>query len=370
MKGLLKRLSPFAPDQSGAVSVLYDLGGIIVICDAGGCTGNICGFDEPRWFVRKSAIFSAGLRDMDAILGRDKRLVEKLKDVTDKTKGSFAALIGTPVPAVIATDFRALKRMAEKKCGVPVITVDCTGTRLYDEGASDAYMELFETFAEDGQEVVPGRLGVIGATPLDTSDVYADEKIRSVMMEKGYAQVLCYGMGDDLDAVKAAGSAEKNLVIAPSGLKAARYLEKRFGTPYEIAYPILPLEMKEPLMQIKGKKVLVIHQQAAANEIRGILRAAGNNDVTAAGFFLQDKELKEPQDIHLTTEAQLEQLLTEGGFDVVIADPLLKRVARTYDGLWIDAIHFAVSGNLITGESGSGVQYQTDEKRSEGEIHD
>ena len=28
MKGLLKYLSPLAPDQSGAASVLYDLGGI------------------------------------------------------------------------------------------------------------------------------------------------------------------------------------------------------------------------------------------------------------------------------------------------------------------------------------------------------
>ena len=39
MRGLRKYLTPFAPDQSGAVSVLYEFGGIIVICDAGGCTG-------------------------------------------------------------------------------------------------------------------------------------------------------------------------------------------------------------------------------------------------------------------------------------------------------------------------------------------
>ena len=39
MKGLRKYLTPFAPDQSGAVSVLYELGGMLVICDAGGCTG-------------------------------------------------------------------------------------------------------------------------------------------------------------------------------------------------------------------------------------------------------------------------------------------------------------------------------------------
>ena len=84
MRGLRKYLTPFAPDQSGAVSVLFELGGIVVICDAGGCTGNVCGFDEPRWFEQKSAIFSAGLRDMDAILGRDDRLVAKLADVVQK----------------------------------------------------------------------------------------------------------------------------------------------------------------------------------------------------------------------------------------------------------------------------------------------
>ena len=103
MRGLRKFLTPFAPDQSGAVSVFYEFGGIIVICDAGGCTGNICGFDEPRWFESKSALFSAGLRDMDAILGRDDRLVAKLADAATKLDAKFAAIIGTPVPAVIGT---------------------------------------------------------------------------------------------------------------------------------------------------------------------------------------------------------------------------------------------------------------------------
>lgn len=134
MKGLRKYLTPFAPDQSGAVSVLYELGGIIVICDAGGCTGNVCGFDEPRWFSRKSAVFSAGLRDMDAILGRDDRLVEKLTDAASKLEVSFAAVIGTPVPAVIGTDYRALERMSEKRIDLPILTVDTDGMELYDAG--------------------------------------------------------------------------------------------------------------------------------------------------------------------------------------------------------------------------------------------
>ena len=101
MKGLWKYLSPFSPDQSGASAVLYGLGGIVLVCDAGGCAGNICGFDEPRWFKQKSAVFSAGLRDMDAILGRDDRLVDKLALAVADVEADFAAIIGTPVPALL-----------------------------------------------------------------------------------------------------------------------------------------------------------------------------------------------------------------------------------------------------------------------------
>ena len=130
MRGLRKYLTPFAPDQSGAVSVLYEFGGIIVICDAGGCTGNICGFDEPRWFESKSALFSAGLRDMDAILGRDDRLVAKLADAVTKLDAKFAAIIGTPVPAVIGTDYHALKRMTE----AGAVSCVCRGKRRNGSG--------------------------------------------------------------------------------------------------------------------------------------------------------------------------------------------------------------------------------------------
>ena len=179
MRGLRKYLTPFAPDQSGAVSVFYEFGGIIVICDAGGCTGNICGFDEPRWFESKSALFSAGLRDMDAILGRDDRLVEKLADAATKLDAKFAAIIGTPVPAVIGTDYHALKRMTEKKVNLPIMTVDTDGMELYDKGEEKAWLELFFVFAGEKEEVIPGRIGILGMTPQDISDLRAADRIRN-----------------------------------------------------------------------------------------------------------------------------------------------------------------------------------------------
>ena len=238
MRGLRKYLTPFAPDQSGAVSVLFELGGIVVICDAGGCTGNVCGFDEPRWFEQKSAIFSAGLRDMDAILGRDDRLVAKLADAAEKVDATFAAVIGTPVPAVIATDYLALKRMSEKKINLPILTVNTDGMEHYDKGEEKAFLELFRTFAVEKYPVDEHRIGILGMTPQDVSDLKAADKMRELFQQKYDQQAVCYGMGDGLEEIKKASSASKNIVVSPAALVAAQYLEKTFGTPYEISYPL------------------------------------------------------------------------------------------------------------------------------------
>lgn len=105
-----------------------------------------------------------GLRDMDAILGRDDRLVEKIGKACEKLSADFIAVIGTPVPAVIGTDYKALSRMIEKKTGIPALTIDTDGTKLYDIGEKKTWKELFKKFAVK-QEVEPGRVGIIGATP-------------------------------------------------------------------------------------------------------------------------------------------------------------------------------------------------------------
>ena len=255
MRGLRKFLTPFAPDQSGAVSVFYEFGGIIVICDAGGCTGNICGFDEPRWFESKSALFSAGLRDMDAILGRDDRLVAKLADAATKLDAKFAAIIGTPVPAVIGTDYHALKRMTEKKVDLPIMTVDTDGMELYDKGEEKAWLELFYVFSGEKEDVIPGRVGILGMTPQDISDLHAADRIRKRFAEEGKTAV-CYGMGDGLGAVKKVSNVERHIVVSPAALEAAKYLERTYGTPYEVGYPLVDELIFD--MDYHGKKVLIV----------------------------------------------------------------------------------------------------------------
>ena len=342
MRGLRKYLTPFAPDQSGAVSVLYELGGIIVICDAGGCTGNVCGFDEPRWFERKSAVFSAGLRDMDAILGRDDRLVAKLVDAAEKVEAGFAAVIGTPVPAVIGTDYQALKRMCEKKTDLPVLAVNTDGMELYDGGERKAYLELFKVFAREKLPVETGGVGILGMTPQDVSDLKAADKLREKFRERGQ-RAICYGMGDGLDEVKKASSVEKNIVVSPAALECARYLEKTFGTPYEVGYPLV--EELVPDMEYAGKKILIVQQQVMAGSIRAELRKrGGDGKITVASWFSMEKDLLEEGDVSLKDEEDYMELVEKGRYDVIFADPCMRRMTKDFSGVFVDAVHFAVSG--------------------------
>ena len=345
MRGLRKYLTPFAPDQSGAVSVLFELGGIVVICDAGGCTGNVCGFDEPRWFEQKSAIFSAGLRDMDAILGRDDRLVAKLADVVQKIDATFVAVIGTPVPAVIATDYLALKRMSEKKIKLPILTVDTDGMELYDKGEEKAFLELFKIFAIEKYQAEEDRIGILGMTPQDVSDLDAADKMRELFQQKYDQQAVCYGMGDGLEEIKKASSASKNIVVSPAALVAAQYLEKTFGTPYEISYPLAGELIPE--MDYTGKKILVVHQQVIADSIRRELKARGAEIVQVADWFMMKKELREEGDVFLRDEDDYIEVVENGDFDIIFADECMKRMVPEFGGIFVNTRHFAVSGKLI-----------------------
>lgn len=357
VRGLWKGLTPFAPDQSGAASVFYELGGILVICDAGGCTGNVCGFDEPRWFGERSAIFSAGLRDMDAILGRDDRLVAKLTDAAEKIDANFAAVIGTPVPAVIATDYRALQRMCEKKTNLPILTVDTNGMELYDMGEEKAWLTLFKTFAgkdvasqkeasEEDDSSKKMKIGVLGLTPHDVSDLHVEEKFRK--LENENTHYICYGMGAGIDKVKTAGSVDKNLVVAPAALETAKYLEKEFGTPYEVGYPFV--DELIPELDYERKKILIIHQQVIANAIRQEIRIRSdeqqNTEVTVASWFMMKSEFSEEGDLSLKEEKDYCKLVQNGNYDIVFADENMRGLVPGFKGTFVNVRHFAVSGKL------------------------
>ena len=78
-------LPPFAPDYSGVCGALFSLGGMIVIHDAAGCTGNYVNYDEPRWYDGGAMVYCSGLRELDAVLGNDEKLIRNICEKIELT---------------------------------------------------------------------------------------------------------------------------------------------------------------------------------------------------------------------------------------------------------------------------------------------
>ena len=349
-------LPPFAPDTAGAAAVLYPLGGMTVIVDAGGCAGNICGFDEPRWQedAEPSAVFSAGLRDMDAIMGRDANLVVKIREAAAELTVSFVGLVSTPVPAIIATDFRAVCRMVEKETGLPAIAVRTDGTRLYDRGASAACDALVQKFTAPRPHDAPRTgLGVLGLTPLD----FSREERASLHALLGREDTPIRFF-DRLDDFREAARLKELLVVSPTGLKAARRLQRQWNIPIRAELPPAFIHeafsgvlsrLADLLQDRQPSEVLIVHQQILANGLRRAIRqrfpALPAGAVTVGSFFALDRALQREGDLHFRGEQAFHAYLQAHPDAIVIGDALLARaVPKPFGGTLLDLPHFALSG--------------------------
>jgi len=371
MKGLYKVLPPFAPDYSGACSVLFELEGISVIQDAAGCTGNFVGYDEPRCYGSSAAIFTSELREVDAVFGDDKKLINKIEGAVHILDKKFVAIFGSPAPLVMGTDYKAIATVLAKKINIPVFSFDTNGIDYYDKGASAAFLELAHSFVKPelaGKELA---VNILGATPLDIGKNEQAQKLVLLIENAGFAVQSCWSMGSTLDDIAGAAKANANIVVSWSGLKAAKYMQSKFGTSYLVGLPIGANASRQFINNLRNLvgledeiettnyvanvpalnadlSALVIGEQVKSNSIRDCLRMdMGITDVDVVSFFSMEEELAEERDIHIESEGEWEELANNGKYDIVIGDPLYKDLMRANSkSKFIDFPHFAVSSRI------------------------
>ena len=165
--------------------------------------------------------------------------------------------------------------------------------------------------------------------------------------------MICPGAGADPSALGRIGEADINYVLSPSGLAAAKWLQERYGTPWQYCLPyaenilhrFVPEVSKTPEL-FSGKKVLIVHQQVIADSLRNLLYAKGVTTDTA-GFFLMNRDLIREYDWALREEIDLRGIVLEKGYDLVIADRSFAPLLNGLDVTLIHLPHFAVSGYLV-----------------------
>jgi nitrogenase molybdenum-iron protein alpha/beta subunit len=356
MSRLCVTLPPLAPDYSGAASALFDLGGIVVMHDASGCTGNYTGWDEPRWLGSRSAVFCSGLRRMDAVLGNDEKFVQGTLEAAKSLHPTLIAYLGSPVPMVIGTDLEGMAAETEDASGIPSFGFNTTGQNYYDKGASDVFLRLIRRFAKPGARSSDGkkRANVLGMLPLDVGNLGNCDRILDFISNCGYEINADFAMGLTLEQIEHCADADINFVVSRSGLDAAEYMKKRFDIPFICGVPLgdgRTFRKKlsgnlEAVGRYADGGILIIHEQVMANSLREEILEKADIPVTTGSMFGLDRRIAAEHDLNLPDELSVIKAVNSGRYSVVIADPEIEKILRRPDVKFLKLPHAAVSSKL------------------------
>ncbi len=364
-------LPPFSPDYSGAAAVLFDLKTVTAMHDGSGCTGNYTGYDEPRWYGSKSGIYCSGLREIDAVLGNDEKLIQKMCYAAEDIKPELLALIGSPVPMVIGSDLSGIAKDLESRTGIPSIGLDTTGTAYYDKGAFWTACQLLDKFAKP-MEAEDRRVNILGVLPMDFYKGEDPALLKKRLEQEGYRVGITFAMDYTLEQLKHVGKAQVNIAVSRFGYLMAVYMEKKYGIPYLCGFPAgkktekiwlaelekVREEKRSAVFGIRDRKkesaeagILIIGEQVMGNAIRTALGTEfGIENITVGCLYGKEEELSGPGDCDLTDERMIKEEMNSGNYVCIIADPFLQCLKRNDEIIFIPCSQYAVSSKLGVGD--------------------
>lgn len=339
MGQLCVKLPPFSPDYSGVCSALFDLNCIAVLHDASGCTGNYTGFDEPRWYGSRSATFCSGLREIDAVLGDDEKLIQKVLTAAESLKPDLIALVGSPVPMVIGTDMKGIAADLEVRTGIPCFGFDTTGTQYYSSGIAQACISLIKRFTELPKMKKRNGVNLLGVTPLDYSKSSGDD-LKKILASHDLDLVACFCEGLTLESVARAGEASLNLVVSKAGIEPARYMQKEFGIPFLAGVPMGTRALQEWLNAIErcittqqseilsaegeNADVLILGDEIVCKAMQVGLKTEFGVTADSGCLFGTDDSFTGNNTLNLDSEKKIGQAINSGKYRAVIADPMFR----------------------------------------------
>ena len=393
----------YTADVSGVCSALYELGGMTVMHDPSGCNSTYNTHDEIRWYDQDSLIFISGLTEIDAIMGNDRKFIDDIEHAARELRPKFIALAGSPIPFMNGTDFPAIARVIETETGIPTFSVPTNGMHDYVYGAGIALEEIAKRFTgkteiendtqkrtsadkiaetettDDSRfpdsvvnvnpkkkEKRSGRsVNLLGVTPLDFGPQKNVEIMKENLHNYGWNVLSAWAMGDTLETLQQAETADVNLVVSAVGLRAAKVLQEKFGTPYVIGTPnewlaeTISEALEEAAEQQTDRKMVYLQNRMQKEAEITLIGEPVTMGSLAAGIekkyghsvrvFCPLKECENlvgKKDAIVLGEEAMEEALRDA--KIIVADPLYKPICPAKCTFY-ELPHVAFSGRLWFG---------------------
>ena len=241
-------LPTYSADTFGVCSVLFELGGMIVIHDPSGCNSTYTTHDEPRWYDHDSLIFISAMTEYDAILGRDDKLLRDIEEAANEFHPNFICVIPSQIAHLIATDLPALCRILARDTGIPAFTLPTNSMHPYEQGIGYALAHLARHVAKKSAPQQKNalskrpRINLLGLTPLDFHWQKALPSLKAFLAAHNLDLAASWTLGSTLADIESSATADLNLVLTQSALPAAKILEGQLHIPYVVGIPFQPFE--------------------------------------------------------------------------------------------------------------------------------
>ena len=366
MKQVNRIISTYSADVFGAVSALFELGGMIVIHDPSGCNSTYTTHDEPRWFDSKTLLYISALTERDAILGNDKKFIDDVTKTALLQKPKFIALLSAQMPAMLGIDMNGISKVIEKNTNIKTFALPTTSMQDYSVGISLALKKIAGIIIENTKKHYPPNLrkgvNILGLTPLDFALNGADKAITEFFENRDIPVISAFAMNTDFDKLKNAYKAAYNIVVSYGGLAAAKITEKEWNIPYIIGLPIgivgenilkliktnnngaaynLNLNLK------KEQKIYLIYESIIAASLATALEHEIGCKITVINTTSTEKELIRAGDEVFKSESDLKEKFKRA--DLIIADPMYQAIAGNTP--FIPLPHTAFSGRTYRGDT-------------------
>lgn len=351
-------ISLYSADVFGAVSALFELGGMIVIHDPSGCNSTYTTHDEPRWFDSDALLYISALTEKDAVLGNDKRFINDVTETALLQKPKFIAIIPAQMPAMLGIDMNGIAKIIEKNTNIKTFALSTTSMQDYSIGISLALEKVANIIIKETKNPCPkikrNGVNILGLTPLDFSFDDAEKSVINFFEKNNISVISSFSMNTDLENLKKAHNAAYNIVATYGGLAAAKIMKDAWDIPYIIGMPvgktgenILDMIKSEKSgaayeKQSKGnaKKIYLIHESVIAASLASALEYEINAEIKVINMTTTKKELMRARDETFQSESELERKFKNA--DLIIADPMYKPIAGNTN--FISLPHTAFSG--------------------------
>ena len=367
---LIDMIPGLASDYSGAISVLKQMDGCVVLCGPEDCLANYAGMEETASELVKSRIRASDTNETQAILGMESSTVKRAVALAEAERPQFVALVGTPVSALVGADLHGIAYRVEQESGVPAIAVDATGFDFYAAGIEKAYDALAEHFvfelddpSAEGRAMrlgsddrIPNSVNILGYTHLDFCDDADLELLVSILQKNGEAPACVVGR-DMVQALPRMLRAERSLVLSVGALPLARKLEQLAGIPWSCDLPIGGYGVAPAASQAPSARVLIVGDQVISHALRSFVERRYGASCDVATVHRLDRELAQPGDVRVKDERALAKK-AQDGYNIVVADPMCISVVQDHQafvGLPRPAVSSLVHQNNYVKLFGAGI---------------